>query len=39
LSEVFVTAQRKEESAQNVGIALSVISGEGLADKAILRQE
>ena len=35
LSEVVVTAQRKEESAQNVGIALSVISGEGLADKAI----
>jgi iron complex outermembrane receptor protein len=35
LSEVVVTAQRREESAQNVGIALSVISGEGLADKAI----
>jgi iron complex outermembrane receptor protein len=35
LGEVVVTAQRKEESAQNVGIALSVISGEGLADKAI----
>ena len=35
LSEVVVTAQRKEESAQTVGIALSVISGEGLADKAI----
>jgi len=35
LSEVVVTAQRKEESAQNVGIALSVISGESLADKAI----
>jgi iron complex outermembrane receptor protein len=35
LSEVVVTAQRKEESAQNVGIALSVISGEVLADRAI----
>jgi iron complex outermembrane receptor protein len=35
LSEVVVTAQRKEESAQNVGIALSVISGQDLADKAI----
>ena len=35
LSEVVVTAQRKEESAQNVGIALSVISGDELADKAI----
>src|SRR6202171_3770211 len=35
LSEVVVTAQRKEESAQNVGIALSVLSGQSLADKAI----
>ena len=35
LGEVVVTAQRKEESAQNVGIALSVISGDELADKAI----
>src|SRR5882757_3393849 len=35
LSEVVVTAQRKEESAQNVGIALSVVSGQALADKAI----
>jgi outer membrane receptor protein involved in Fe transport len=35
LGEVVVTAQRKEESAQNVGIALSVVSGQALADKAI----
>jgi iron complex outermembrane receptor protein len=35
LGEVVVTAQRKEESAQNVGIALSVISGDELAGKAI----
>jgi outer membrane receptor protein involved in Fe transport len=35
LGEVVVTAQRREESAQNVGIALSVVSGEALAAKAI----
>jgi len=35
LDEVVVTAQRREESAQNVGIALSVISGASLADKGI----
>jgi iron complex outermembrane receptor protein len=35
LEEVVVTAQRREESAQNVGIALSVLSGQSLADKAI----
>ena len=35
LDEIVVTAQRREESAQNVGIALSVISGASLADKGI----
>jgi iron complex outermembrane recepter protein len=35
LSEIVVTAQRREESAQTVGIALSVVSGQALADKAI----
>src|ERR1700694_574971 len=35
LEEVVVTAQRREESAQNVGIALSVLSGQSLAEKAI----
>ncbi len=35
LGEVLVTAQRRQESAQNVGIALSVVAGADLADKAI----
>jgi iron complex outermembrane receptor protein len=35
LGEVVVTAQRREESAQYVGIALSVVSGQALAEKAI----
>jgi iron complex outermembrane receptor protein len=35
LDEVVVTAQRRQESAQNVGIALSVLSGQDLAGKAI----
>jgi iron complex outermembrane recepter protein len=35
LDEIVVTAQRREESAQNVGIAMSVISGQALADKSI----
>jgi iron complex outermembrane recepter protein len=35
LGEVVVTAQRREESAQHVGIALSVVSGQDLANKAI----
>ncbi len=35
LEEVIVTAQRRSESAQNVGIALTVISGADLASKAI----
>src|SRR5712664_3802039 len=35
LEEVVVTAQRREESAQNVGIAISVLSGRSLADKSI----
>src|ERR1700680_3653359 len=36
LEEVVVTAQRREESAQNVGIALSVLTGQSLAEKAIV---
>jgi iron complex outermembrane receptor protein len=35
LEEVVVTAQRREESVQTVGIAISVLSGESLAEKAI----
>jgi iron complex outermembrane recepter protein len=35
LEEVVVTAQRKAESLQTVGIAISVLSGESLADKSI----
>jgi iron complex outermembrane recepter protein len=35
LEEVVVTAQRRTESAQNVGIAISVLSGQNLADKSI----
>ena len=35
LSEVVVTAQRREESAQHVGIALSVVSGAALSEKGI----
>ena len=35
LDEVVVTAQRREESAQGVGIAMSVLSGQSLADKSI----
>jgi outer membrane receptor protein involved in Fe transport len=35
LSAVVVTAQRREEAAQNVGIAISVLSGASLADKSI----
>src|SRR5580658_7046157 len=35
LCAVVVTAQRREESAQNVGIAISVLSGYSLADKSI----
>jgi len=35
LEPVVVTAQRREESAQAVGIAISVISGESLLDKSI----
>ncbi len=35
LEEVVVTAQRKVESLQNVGIAISVLSGQDLADKSI----
>src|SRR6202161_2956603 len=35
LEEVVVTAQRREESAQDVGIAMSLLSGESLADKSV----
>src|SRR5258708_31619594 len=35
LEEIVVTAQRREESAQNVGIAISVLSGQSLAAKSI----
>jgi iron complex outermembrane recepter protein len=35
LQEIVVTAQRREESAQNVGIAMSVLSGQSLAEKSI----
>jgi iron complex outermembrane recepter protein len=35
LEEIVVTAQRREESAQDVGIAMSVLSGQSLADKSI----
>ncbi len=35
LEEVVVTAQRRAESAQSVGIAMSVLSGQSLADKSI----
>ncbi len=35
LGEVVVTAQRREESAQNVGIAISVLSGDSLAARGV----
>ncbi len=35
LEEVVVTAQRRTESLQDVGIAISVLSGQSLADKSI----
>lgn len=35
LEEIVVTAQRREESAQNVGIAMSVLSGLSLSEKSI----
>jgi iron complex outermembrane recepter protein len=35
LEEVVVTAQRRQESAQSVGIAISVLSGESLAAKSV----
>jgi iron complex outermembrane recepter protein len=35
LQEIVVTAQRREESAQSIGIAMSVLSGQSLADKSI----
>src|SRR5271166_4726232 len=35
LEPIVVTAQRKQESAQSVGIAISVLSGQSLADKSI----
>jgi len=35
LGEIVVTAERKAESVQNVGIAISVLSGDSLAAKSI----
>jgi iron complex outermembrane receptor protein len=35
LEEIVVTAQRRVESAQNVGIAMTVLSGQSLAEKSI----
>jgi iron complex outermembrane recepter protein len=35
LQEVVVTAQRRQESVQNVGIAISVLSGDSLAAKSV----
>jgi iron complex outermembrane recepter protein len=35
LEEIVVTAQRREESVQNVGIAISVLSGDSLAAKSV----
>lgn len=35
LERVVVTAQRREETAQDVGVAISVLGGEKLADKGI----
>lgn len=35
LEEIVVTAQRRVESAQNVGIAMSVLSGSSLSEKSI----
>jgi iron complex outermembrane recepter protein len=35
LSEIVVTAQRRAEPAQTVGIAMSVLSGQSFADKSI----
>jgi outer membrane receptor protein involved in Fe transport len=35
LEPVVVTAERREESVQSVGIAISVLSGDSLADKSI----
>src|ERR1700735_2134350 len=37
LDEVVVTAQRRAESAQNVGIAMSVLSGQSLSEKSVSR--
>src|ERR1700730_18318286 len=37
LEEIIVTAQRREESVQDIGIAISVLSGDSLADKSITR--
>jgi iron complex outermembrane receptor protein len=37
LEEIVVTAQRREESVQDIGIAISVLSGDSLADKSITR--
>ena len=35
LDEIVVTAQRKQESAQSIGLALSVLSGDALLEKGV----
>jgi outer membrane receptor protein involved in Fe transport len=37
LDKIVVTAQRREESAQDVGVAISVISGEELAERGVTK--
>ena len=37
LEAIIVTAQRREESVQDVGIAISVLAGDSLAEKSITR--
>lgn len=39
LEEVIVTAQKREQSASDVGIAISVLGGDAMADRGILRSE
>jgi iron complex outermembrane receptor protein len=37
LEEIVVTAQRREENVQNIAVAVTALSGEMLADKAVAR--
>ena len=39
LEEVIVTAQKREQSANDVGIAISVLSGNAMADLGMQRSE